>query len=281
VELSVISDEIDDDLGVALDFCETVGIRAVELRSVDGLSVIDHPVEALEQMRAELERREVRVCAIASSFLKCDRENVLRTAGRMRDAPLRTRAEQEAVLARTMLAADVLAAPIVRAFSYWRELDPLAAVPGLARELREAAATAAAAGLTLALENEHECNVGSAEEVVAVLREASSAPLGVIWDPANAAALNPRAFTELGGFHGVCEHVVHVHLKDVDGEGRWVRIGEGVVDHGALLRALDARGYEGCLSVETHYERDGSRAAATRECVESVRAIARQAGLEL
>jgi sugar phosphate isomerase/epimerase len=281
VRLSVITDEIDDDLGLALDVCDELGIRAVELRSIDSLNVVEHPPEAQESMRADLDRRNFEVCAIASPFLKCHRGGDHSTAGELRNAPARSRAEQQAVLTRALATAQVMSAPVVRAFSYWRERDPLGAVPQLARELRQAATTASEAGLTLALENEHECNVASSHELLAVLDEAPSPKLGVIWDPANAAKLAPRAFRGLGGFERIRDRVVHVHLKDVDVAGRWVRIGEGLVDHAALLHNLQATGYAGFLSIETHYRRDGSGAAATRECVEALRAIAGDAGIEL
>src|SRR6202035_5280743 len=139
VRLSVITDEIDPGLARALDVCEELGIEAVELRTLDGVQVVERADAELAAIRDELDRRGFTVCAIASPFLKCDRGE-----------------DQDDVLARALRAATVLGAPIVRAFGYWREADPSAALPDLGRALRDAAAHA---GVTLALENEHECNV--------------------------------------------------------------------------------------------------------------------------
>ena len=42
MRLSVITDEIDALLGASLDVCEELGLRAVELRAVDGVSIVDY-----------------------------------------------------------------------------------------------------------------------------------------------------------------------------------------------------------------------------------------------
>ena len=47
MQLSVITDEIDARLGPALDVCAELGIRAVELRTVDGIQIVDHTSAAL------------------------------------------------------------------------------------------------------------------------------------------------------------------------------------------------------------------------------------------
>jgi L-ribulose-5-phosphate 3-epimerase len=267
VRLSVITDEIDPSLGPALDVCEELGIRAVELRTVDGVSIVDETTEGLRAMRQELDGRGFRVCAIASPFLKCDRG----------DDPL----PQERVLDRALQAATVMSAPVVRAFAYWREADPSAVLPQLGSALSCAAERARDAGVTLALENEHECNVATSAEARAALDTAGSPHLRLIWDPGNAAMLDPTSFAGLGGLETIFDQVAHVHLKDVSASGSWTRVGEGIVDFAALLRYLAGAGYGGYLSFETHYQREGSGELSTRDCVAALRSIAAHAGVEL
>ncbi len=265
MQLSVITDEIDARLGPALDVCEELGIRAVELRTVDGVQIVEHAPDALRAMRAELDGRGFEVCAVASPFLKSSRD----------DDPL----AQDRIHERALEAAAVLSAPVVRAFSYWREPDPGAVLPQLGRALRRATARAGEAGVTLALENEHECNVATSAEARAVL--AASPDLQLIWDPGNAAMIDPASFAGLGGLETIRDRVVHVHLKDVTATGSWTRVGDGIVDFAALLRHLADTGYGGYLSFETHYQRDGSGELATRDCVAALRSIAVQSGVEL
>ena len=103
----------------------------------------------------------------------------------------------------------------------------------------------------------------------------------MIWDPGNAAMLDPGSFVGLGGIETIRERIAHVHLKDVTAAGEWTRIGDGIVDFALLLRYLADTGYDGCLSFETHYQRDGSSELATRDCVAALRSIAAEAGVEL
>ena len=257
VRLSVITDEIDPSLERALDVCEDLEIDAVELRFLGGIQVVDLGDDRLAAVRATLDRRGFAVSAIASPFLKCDRGE-----------------PQDAVLEGTLRAARLLGAPIVRAFAYWRETDPAAAIADSGDVLREAAERAHAAGVMLALENEHECNVATSAEARAALDAAASPHLRLIWDPGNAAMLDPTVFTGLGGLEDIRDSVVHVHVKDVTTEQEWTRIGDGIVDFAALLRYLDETGYDGYISFETHYQRDGSGELATRDCVAALRELA-------
>jgi L-ribulose-5-phosphate 3-epimerase len=284
MELSVITDEISEDIVHALDVCDEMGVRAVELRSVAGANVAEHPPDSLEALSAEIDRRGSRVSAIASSYLKCGVGPEIRgSGGELHDTPARARDEQSTVLAGAIRAAQATGAPMLRAFSFWREADPAAVRPEITKTLRDASTSAGDAGLMLGLENEHECNVATSAEAADVLRELPSATVGLIWDPANAAKLTPQAFLEdpLGGFSEVRGWVIHVHVKDVNEHGEWVPLGEGLVDHVALLRELDVARYERFVSVETHYRVDGSGERATRDCIRTLREMAQEAGVEL
>jgi sugar phosphate isomerase/epimerase len=256
VRLSVITDEIDPSLERALDVCEELGIDAVELRSLDQVQVVDLGPSELRGIRATLDRRGFIVSAIASPFMKCGRGE-----------------PQDAVLSATLQAAELLGAPIVRSFAYWREDDVRAAMPDVGRVLHAAAERAHHAGVTLALENEHECNVATSGEARAALDAAASPHLRLIWDPGNAAMLDPAVFAGLGGLEDIRGHVAHVHVKDVTMSQEWTRIGDGIVDFAGLLRYLDETRYEGYLSFETHYQRAGSGELATRDCVAALREL--------
>jgi sugar phosphate isomerase/epimerase len=93
--------------------------------------------------------------------------------------------------------------------------------------------------------------------------------------------LDPASFSGLGGLETIDDRVVHVHVKDVSASGEWTTVGAGVVDFAALLRHLAGLRYDGYVSFETHYERDGSGELATRDCVAALRSIAARAHVEL
>lgn len=85
--------------------------------------------------------------------------------------------------------------------------------------------------------------------------------------------LDPAGWRGLGGLDLVVHDVAHVHLKDVSADGAWTRIGDGIVDLRSQLARLEAVGYDGYLSFETHYTRDGSGELATRDCVAALREL--------
>jgi sugar phosphate isomerase/epimerase len=85
--------------------------------------------------------------------------------------------------------------------------------------------------------------------------------------------LDPGAWSGLGGLDTIVDRVAHVHLKDVSPQGEWTRIGDGIVDFPAQLACLGEAGYDGFLSFETHYTRDGSGELATRDCAAALKAL--------
>jgi sugar phosphate isomerase/epimerase len=278
--LSAITDEISQDLDYALEVCKKLEVRTVELRAIGGANVVSHDQSSLQQIKATLDNRDFEVCAISSPFLKCHLYANGTPQGAMHFASPASREEQWDVLERSLSVARLLGAPVVRAFSFWRVPDSASVREGVVKALAEAVERAQEADLKLALENEHACNVGTGAEAGWILGRISSPSFGLVWDPGNEAMMGSEPFP--GGYSHVRGRVTHVHLKDVDDEGNWTKVGAGIIDYPGQLRALAEDGYAGALSLETHYEApSGGPEAATRESVTAIRALCEQAGVEL
>ncbi len=263
LSLGVISDEISQDLDRALAVCAELEIHQVELRDVGHESLVRQDETALDRVRRAFAAGGFSCPCISSPFLKSPPDQV--------DWDL---------LHRSIEAAQALGATMVRTFGFLRTEEPLK-VPGfdLVEVLEEAIEETMAAGLTLVLENEHACAIATGTDARPVLDRLGGPGFGLIWDPGNAARAGECPFPD--GYEAVRGHVRHVHLKDFAG-GEWVRIGAGEIDYHRQLQALAADGYQGCLSVETHYSlAQGGREAATRECVAALGAIAAEAGVVL
>ena len=278
--MSVITDEVSPDLEHALSVCEELGIRAVELRVVGETNVVSHGEESLARIRGSLQAMGFGVCAIAAPLFKCHLSGDGPPRGETHSAAPATREGQREILQRSLEVARLLGAPLVRAFSLWRLPEPASVSEEVAGVLAGAVARAEETGLALALENEHECNVGTGAEAGWVLGRIPSPAFGAIWDPGNEATMGSEPFPV--GYGHVRGRVFHVHLKDVDQNGDWVKIGTGVIDYPGQLRALAEDGYAGALSIETHYSLpEGGREGATRESVAAVRTICERTGVEL
>lgn len=262
MRLAVLSDEISTDIETALRVCADLGVREVELRNVGDSNVVWHDPTSHRQIRESLQAGGFDCPVIASPFLKTDAPEV-----------------QWEELERSFAAAHALGAGTVRAFTWLREERPEDRDDQLVEVLQEAQRRTAAAGLVLGLENEHACNIATGQEAKRILDRLSGPGLGAIWDPGNQAMMGSRPFPD--GYQAVRGRVVHVHVKDFR-DGRWSKIGTGDIDYQGQLRALAADGYQGSLSVETHYWlENGDRIGATRENVAALRAVAAEVGVTL
>lgn len=280
--LGVITDEISEDFDHALSVCNELGIRDIELRSLWNTSIVDHDRATIDKVAATLAGGGFSVVAIASPFLKCHIHGDAAAAGRTHSARAASRDDQWDILDRSFEVADRLGAKIVRAFSFWRVEDPVLVRDEVAEVLRDATERTRAAGKLLGLENEHACNVATGEESAWILERVPDRTLGLIWDPGNEAALGSVPYPD--GYDLVKDRIHHVHLKDVKAishDTSFTTMGEGAIAYEDQFRALADDGYDGVLSLETHYKVDGDAEHATRDCAAAVRVIAERAGLPL
>lgn len=279
--LAVITDEISEDLGHALAVCAALGIREVELRSIDGTAIVDHTDASIATIGSMLREGGFRVVNIASPFLKTFIDENITPIGNVHSARSLSRNEHWDVLKRSLAIAHALDAPMVRAFSFWRVEDPAAVREDVLETLGRATEIARDAGKVLALENEHACNIGDGQEAKWYLDRLPDPALGLIWDPGNIAALGHTP--DFAQYQAVADRIVHVHVKDGNGipATSFVPPGEGVCDWEAQLRWLNEGGYDGPLSLETHFALEGSIEAGTRAVAESLRRLAGRAGMPL
>lgn len=277
--LAVITDEISEDLRHALAVCTDLGIRDVELRSIDGASIVDKTDTQIADIRALLTDGGFRVVNIASPFLKTHISDDQVAVGNVHSAKSLSREQHWDVLKRSLNIAHALDVPMVRAFSFWRVQNPESVREDILETLTKATEMAKNAGKTLGLENEHACNIGDGLEAKWYLDRITDPALGLIWDPGNIAALGH--LPDRAQYRAVAHRIAHVHVKDADAIPftTFVPPGQGVCDWEQQLRWLHDDGYDGPLSLETHFALDGSIEAGTRVIAEATRELASRAGM--
>lgn len=282
MHLSIITDEVSENFEHALQVCRELDIDTVELRVVDGQNIVFHEQASLRRIRDLLQAGGFQVCSIASPFLKCPH-----WAADSASASVEQAREWES-LQRSFEIAHLLGAPHVRTFSFLRVPNPVAARPVVLETIAEAVRRTEQAGLKLVLENEHACNLATGEEAAWLLNQIENSAFGLTWDPGNEAVLGFNAFPE-GYQHVRGPRILHMHIKDANRhlesarkEERFVKIGTGCIDYVAQFRALAADGYDGMLSLETHYKHpQGGREQATRESLAALRTILQEAEITL
>jgi sugar phosphate isomerase/epimerase len=267
---SIILDELGDDVGAALDACERLGLEGVELRTLAGRSVVEASDAEFDRTAEEVGARGFSIVALATPVLKCSLPGLPAPAGALHGWRAEATIEDSwRGLERALELAERHGIPFVRTFSGWRVPDPSAVTDRIAEVLAEALRRAESSSVEVLLENEHDCNVGTARETSEIL--ALVPGLRVIWDPGNHVCAGGDP--DESALDDEIERIAHLHLKDADADNRWVPLGTGRVPFETVVpRLLDA-GFDGVFSLETHCEVDGSVEAASRVGLEHLRAI--------
>jgi sugar phosphate isomerase/epimerase len=281
---AVITDEISQDFERALDVMREYGVRHAELRGLWGKNVMDLSADELRRARSALSERGMAVCGIASPIYKC---NLFATEGTGK-GPLhlaveRSLDEQCALLERAIELCEYFNTRLIRVFAFWKQ-RPLDGdvLREIVAALRPGVRQAEQAGVTLGLENEHACLLGTGRETAQALEAIRSPALRCVWDPGNACFAGEIPFPD--GYAAVKEYVTHVHVKDVtrdpEGNPRWTVVGSGEIDYIGQIQALAGDGYQGYLSLETHYKPpSGDSEEGSRQCLVGLTRLLHESGV--
>ncbi len=243
MRLSFITDEATQSFEEAVGLALSEGFSGVELRSVEGMPIDAVPTGTLREWRRRLEGEGLFVPCIAGSFCKCAPED---------------RAGERDKLMRLMEAADILGAGLVRGFAFFAPSGgplPPEVCAGHLYGFRE---DIKKGGKRLALEADPSVNTTNHAALARVLKLLDDDAFAAVYDPGNDLfdPLGERPFPE--GYEAVRPYIAHVHVKDaVPGAGgpECVAPGEGLVGWADVLKRLAADGYDGWLSLETHYRK--------------------------
>jgi sugar phosphate isomerase/epimerase len=277
IPIGAITDEFSLDIETALDAMSPLGMTIAELRLIDNRNIIDLTDDEVEGIRARVEGHGMRVLSIASPVLKCVLPDGPPLDQRFQQdvfGSAYTIADQPRLAKRAIEIAEIAGAKFIRVFSYWRTTAPERCHDRVVAALRELADQAAERGLIIGLENEHACNVATGAEAGRILAALDHPALKSIWDPANAFILGETPFP-YGYSQLPAARVAHVHAKDCVVKGHtptWGPLGEMDVDWKGQIAALKRDGYDGAISLETHWRgTDGDRLKASVVCGRNLR----------
>ena len=241
--LSGFADEISDDLDVQLDVLQELEIGYLELRGVWGKNVLALSDDEVERIRGELARRGIRVSAIGSPIGKIGI-----------DEPFEPHL---ADFGRALHLAEHFETDYIRMFSFFvPEGQADAYRPQIMERLRALLDEAQGHPVTLLHENERHIYGDIPRRCRDIHETLASPQLRMTFDPANFVVCGVRPFSE--AYDMLKDYIEYVHIKDaILTDKRIVPAGDGDGEVRELLSALEARQYDGFLSLEPHLARPG------------------------
>ncbi len=241
----VITDEISQDLNVAVKLALKYKLDVVEIRSVWEKG--PHELDKTDILRITeiLSETGLKVCGISSPFFKCSLDN-----GKEINAHIE-------ILKKCIELANRLGTKIVRGFTFWRKGDFERDFEKIISSFEKPVDLLKKENITLALEFDPSVYATNAQKLVKVIRGINSPNVKALWDPGNDIHDPDGEVPYPDGYNIIRPYMVHMHLKDAikapDGKISGVAVGEGQVDYTGQFRALKESGYDGCVVLETHY----------------------------
>ena len=275
-KLGIITDELTGKLEEALPFLTNYHLHWCELREMWNKNIMNLSKEELDRAKKLIDNAGLQVSDVGSPIFKWNLPQMPAKAGEKRDEFKASFVESDAdrLLQQSFDLAHHFGARKVRIFSYWRVEQSEKAYPFVRDRLAQAAEVAAKHDVVLVLENEHTCNIGTGKELGHLIKDINSPALRGNWDPGNAAMLDEVPYPN--GYEVVKGQFSHMHIKDVrknaaTGKKEWAPVGGGIIDWKGQIQALRKDGYDGTMSLETHYLRaDRNKVESTRESLEGL-----------
>ena len=265
--LGVITDEISRDVGKAVKVARSLKLECVELRGCWNKNVKDLTDLELRRVRRIVKDADLEVVCIASPFFKC---NITKE---------REVKEHLRFLRRLTEITKFFDAELLRGFAFWSTGSPEKYWEKIVELLSEAVDVCKSEGVIYALENEAATFVATGDEARRIVEAVGSRSIGVTWDPGNSFCAGETPYPD--GYLKARDYMVHMHVKDAvrDGESgrcRFVAIGTGEIDYKGQMKALIEDGYDGCVSIETHYRLPNNGERSTRETLNGLLKILKE-----
>jgi len=255
LKITTINDEISDDLDEVIGFLKKCDLKYVELRTIKKKNLINYSLSEVEKIRETLSKNGISVSAFASPLFKWHPLNSNGVSQEKIDtfgfSPYLEETAKREYITKAIAVAKALGTQNIRLFSSLKSSstkysfisDPLF---GFALD------EARKSGVKFLLENEPPCYIHKMSDVKKIARKFSLQKLGIWFDIANFYKIKEQVFRR--DLEELKDSIGYFHLKDFDNDGKYVPLGEGVINYKRIISDIrdifkDADVF---LSIETH-----------------------------
>ena len=241
--LAIISDEAADSFAEAAAFCLPLGIRAYELRKLEGGRFPQVSERAIQEVVDAVAAHDLELIGVSPGFFKgpLDADVIAHTFAH--DLPKAFRLMERVEIRRMTL------------FTFRRGSRQEAIPAEIYDHLGRAIELCRGEGIEVLLENASSIYGDTGANLATIARTLG---VRVVWDPANGAASGERSWR--AGYEAVKDLLAHVHFKNWTPDDGFVAIDDGIVDLAGQVAALKADGYSGYYCLEPHQWQDRKNA---------------------
>jgi sugar phosphate isomerase/epimerase len=237
-EISGFADEIDPDLAKQIEVLEKLGIRHVEMRGVNGKSLVDYPLDEVEKIKTQLDAHGIRLSSVGSPIGKIPITEDLE--------------EHFRLFQHTVEIAHVMEVPYIRMFSFFipEGQDAGEYRDEVFRRIGRMVDYAAAHEVVLLHENEKAIYGDVADRCLQLMEHFYGDHFKAVFDFANFVQCHQDT---LKAYEMLKPYIAYIHVKDATWDnGQVVPAGHGDGNVRKILKDLLAGGYHGFLSLEPH-----------------------------
>ncbi len=253
IRLSAFADEISADLDEQIAVLQGENINYLDLRSVNGINVLDLTDQQVLTIKNTLHKQNIAVACIASPLGKVS---------------ITSPFEQTLTkLQRAIELANIFQTSFIRIFSFYPPaltaedaesdefVDPSEWRDEVLKRLRIMTVQARSASVTLLHENEKDIYGDSIARCVDLFKNIVEPHVGAAFDPANFIQCSQTPFPD--AYKALRSEIRYVHVKDAHADGTVVAAGEGEAHWPEILQHLHKQGYDGFFALEPHLALSG------------------------
>ncbi|MGL4508748.1 sugar phosphate isomerase/epimerase family protein [Cetobacterium sp.] len=242
MKISGFIDEIDIGFEKEVEVIKKLGMKYIELRSVNGTNISDLSIEKVNDIKKYLQNKNIKISCIASPIGKIDIDEV----------DFENRFEEHFKKFKHVLnIAQILEVKYVRVFSFFLKREQKEKYKDLILEkMKSFIKEISNLDIILLHENDKGIFGDDIESCLNLIEAMDSKKFKLIFDPANFVQVG---VSPLKAYEKLKKFVEYVHLKDANFSSQEnVLIGTGDGEILELLKELKKEKYEGFLSLEPH-----------------------------
>lgn len=256
-QLTLISDEMGQDIERVISAIIKFGIKSVEVRQVWGKNIVLFTNDELHKLKKIVNDNGMGFSMISGPFAKCILPNS--KGATKKNSFNRNSNYNLGFFDRLIEISDILETPNIRIFNFFKAGSKINQENWnlMLSILRPYVEQAEKLGKTLMLENEHVCFADTIERTARFFKEMNNKAIKLNLDPGNFFSAGEPVKPESYETFYENNWVGHMHIKDSKFRiplvgSKFGVVGKGKIDYLSLIKQAINHGFKGYFSLETH-----------------------------